>query len=272
VEFYDKLQKLSAGYLLPLMPFDTVKLSFNFKGLCPPGLGTLHYAKIGAALMEVLPRILPASILDVHSAITTVGFEFNNGYDLLWQVLELAVPGFDPTALILPPIWHRDSNVFKFCQAFLLYFCLQAKKNNYYDACMRTSIFLRAISTSEYANVVTLLQTQVDSYRNPDDDGFLPHHLRLNGTATLINNNAKARVRDFATPRIHRVDDADTNWDALVDEEEHPFCHVQGYTPHALCLEQGRDSRDHDCISNRGRPRMDRRVSTGLRDRGHTDA
>ena len=30
VDFYDKLQKLSTGYLLPLMPFDLIKLSFNF--------------------------------------------------------------------------------------------------------------------------------------------------------------------------------------------------------------------------------------------------
>jgi hypothetical protein len=271
VEFYDKLQKLSVRYLLPLMPFDTVKLSFNFEGLCPPRLGMLCYAKIGVALMEVLPCILPASILDVHSAITTVGFKSNNGYDLLWRVLELVVPGFNPTAPILPPIWHRDSNVFEFCQAHLLYFCLLAKKNNYYDAHMHTSIFLRAISTSEYADVVTLLQTQVDLYRNPDDKGFLPHHLWLNGNATLINNNAKARIWDFATPRIHQVDGADTDWEAL-DEEEHPFCHVQGYTPRALFLEQGRDSRDRDRGSNRGRPRMDRRVSTGLRDCGHTNA
>jgi hypothetical protein len=115
---------------------------------------------------------------------------------------------------------------------------------------MRTSIFLWAISTSDYADVVTLLKTQVDSYRSPDDDGFLPHHLWwLNGIATLINNNAKACVWDFATPRIHQVDGANTNWDVL-DEEEHPFCHVQDYTPCALCLEQGWDmfnqGRDQD--------------------------
>jgi hypothetical protein len=271
VEFYDKLQKLSAGYLLPLMPFDTVKIPFNFEGLCPPGLGTLCYAEIGVALMEVLPRILSASILDVHSAITTIDFKSNNGYDLLWRVLELAVPGFDPTAPILPPIWHQDSNVFEFCQAHLHYFCLQAKKNNCYDVRMCTSIFLRAISTSKYANIVTLLQIQFNLYHNPDENGFLPHHLWLNSIATLINNNAKARIRDFATPCIHRVDGADINWDAL-DEEEHPFCHVQGYTPRALCLEQDRDSRDRDRGSNQGCPRMDRRVSTGLRDPGHTYA
>jgi hypothetical protein len=270
VKFYDKLQKLSVGYLLLLMPFDSVKLSFNFEGLCPPGLGTLHYAKIASALMEVLPCLIPTTIPDVHSALTTVGFESNNGYDLLWQLLELAVPSFDPTAPIIPPVWHWDSNVFEFFQAHLLYFRLQAKKNNYFDARMQTTIFLRAISTSEYADdIVTLLQTKIDLFRNPDDDGYLPHHLWLNGIAPLINNNAKASVRDFASPCIHHVDGVDNDWDCF-DEVEQPFCHVQGYTPRALCLEQGRDGKEQgrDCVRgfNWGRRNSAQQGFSGSRD------
>jgi hypothetical protein len=81
VEFYDKLQRLSD--LLLLMPFDTIKLLFNFKGLCPLGLGTLCHTEIALALMEVLTRLLPTTIPDVHSTLTTVGSESNNGFDLL---------------------------------------------------------------------------------------------------------------------------------------------------------------------------------------------
>jgi hypothetical protein len=118
VDFYNKLQKLSAGYLLPLMPFNLIKLSFNFEGLCPPGLGTLCYAEIRTALMEVLPRLLPTTNTDVQSAIVAAGFESNNGFDLLWRILELAVPGFDPaTVPILPLVWHQDSNVLEFHQS-----------------------------------------------------------------------------------------------------------------------------------------------------------
>jgi hypothetical protein len=122
VDFYDRLQKLLAGYLLPLMPFNSIKLSFNFEGLCSPRLGTLCYVKIGTALMEVLPRLLPMTDADVQSAIAAVSFKSNNGFDLLWQILELAVPGFDPTVPILTPVWHRDSNVLEFHQSYLLYF------------------------------------------------------------------------------------------------------------------------------------------------------
>ncbi len=275
VDFYDRLQKLSSGYLLPLMPFDTIKLSFNFEGLCPPGLGMMRYAEVGSALMEILPRLLPATTSDVRSAIASVGFESNNGYEFFWRILELMVPGFDPMVPILPPTWHRDSDVFDFCHAYLLYFRLQAKKNNYFDAPTHTSIFLCAIAFSDYVDIVTLLQAQVNAYHNPDDDGYLPHHLRLSGIATLINFNAKAHVRDFASPHIHRAVSMGDDWDA-VNEEELPYCHVQGYSPHDLHLEQGRGradqghDRDCDCGLNKGRHELDQCHGFGLRDRGHS--
>ncbi len=95
-----------------------------------------------------------------------------------------------------------------------------------------------------------------NSHRSADDDGHIPHHLRLSRLATMIHNNAKARVRDFAAPRIHKLDGMDSVWD-LVDNDELPFCHVQGYEPRVLRLEQGRD---------RGRGReFDRGESPSLR-------
>ena len=43
VDFYDKFQELSHAFLIPLMPFDAVRLENNFKGLFVPGLGTERY-------------------------------------------------------------------------------------------------------------------------------------------------------------------------------------------------------------------------------------
>ena len=265
------------------MPFDAIKLSFNFEGLCPPGLGTLRYGEIGTAMMDILPRLLPTSIPEINSAIATVGSESNNGYNLFWRVLEMTIPGFDPKVPILPPTWCRDSELFDFCQANLLYFRLQSKKNNHFDACTRSCIFLRAISQSDYADIATLLQAQLDSFRKVDDDGYVPHHLRLSGLTTMLHNNATARVRDFATPRINKLGGSDSIWD-LVDDDELPFCHVQGYEPRVLRLEQGRDrglfqwgqgrdfrhSRDADCRAApppRGRDH-DRREGLSFRDLG----
>jgi len=91
VDFYDKLHKTSALFLLPLMLFDAINLNTGFEGLCPPGLGLQRYAEIAGVLMEVLPRLLPTSDSQVTSLVTVVQAESNNGFDLLWRILELAV-------------------------------------------------------------------------------------------------------------------------------------------------------------------------------------
>jgi hypothetical protein len=83
VKFYDGLQKISMRYLLPLMPFDSIRLAFGFEGLCPPGLGTVCYSAIASAWMDVLPCLLPVKEFEVESTVFTVSIESNNGFDLL---------------------------------------------------------------------------------------------------------------------------------------------------------------------------------------------
>jgi hypothetical protein len=76
VKFYDGLQKISMRYLLPLMPFDSISLSFGYEGLCPPGFGTTRYSAIASAWMDVLPRLLPLKDSEVESAIFSVWCRF----------------------------------------------------------------------------------------------------------------------------------------------------------------------------------------------------
>jgi len=114
------------------MLFDAINLNMGFEGLCPLGLGLPRYAEIAGVLMEVLPRLLPDLDSQVTSLVTVVRAESNNGFDLLWRILELAVPGFDPSLQITAPVW-RDDDVFDFCLSFVLYFRLQAKKGLVHD-------------------------------------------------------------------------------------------------------------------------------------------
>ena len=94
VTFYDGLQKISMRYLLPLMSFDSIRLAFGYEGLCPPGLGTACYSAVASAWINVVPRLLPMKEPLVESATFSVSVQSNNGFDLLWRTLELAVPGF----------------------------------------------------------------------------------------------------------------------------------------------------------------------------------
>ena len=130
VEIYDKLQNLSTGYLLPLMTFDAIKLSFSFEGICLPGLGTHRYAEVCSAIMDILPLLLLTTSSKITSAIATVGFESNNGYDLLWRILDFTVPGFDPTVPILPPTWYRDPTCSTFAKLISCTFACKPRRIN----------------------------------------------------------------------------------------------------------------------------------------------
>jgi len=157
--------------------------------------------------MELLPWLIPVTLSpQVSATLAAVRYESNNGYDYLWRVLELAVPGFDPTVSITIPSWDTADDIFHFAQAYLLYFRLQAKVNFHYDDRTRSGIFLRAVQFSDYADTVTTLQSHVNSFRDEYEDGYLPPHLRLHGLATSINQNAQARLRDIANPRMRRLD------------------------------------------------------------------
>jgi hypothetical protein len=158
------------------MPFDAICLEFNFEGLFIPGLGIDRYAECASALMEILPRLLPTLYSEVLAKVSSVWVESKNGYDLLWRILELTVAGFDLTLPLEQPRWTRDMDLLEFGCRHELYFRLQAKRKVYFSSRHRTGIFLRAVASSEYADIVTNIQSNIDAYRNPDDDNFLPQH------------------------------------------------------------------------------------------------
>jgi hypothetical protein len=83
VAFYEGLQRVLGVYLIPLMPFDAISLANNYEGLFPPGLGTDAYAKCGTAILELLPRLLPMSNIEVQAKLSAVLNTSHNGYDLM---------------------------------------------------------------------------------------------------------------------------------------------------------------------------------------------
>ncbi len=83
--------------------------------------------------MEVFPRLLPD-----HNRVSTVVSatcaENGNGFSLLWEVMALAVPGFDPTLHDLALVWEDFLVILDFAHAHILYFRLQAKVGLYYNS------------------------------------------------------------------------------------------------------------------------------------------
>jgi hypothetical protein len=203
VEFYDAFQKTALIYLLPVMPFDCICIKMGFEALCPPGLGIPRYAMISRVLMELLPRLLPRSDTQVSSLINMVRMDSGNGYDLLWRVMALSVPGFDPTLQVKIPAWD-DDDIFDFALSFLLYFRLQAKKGVVQDDRTHSISFLTAVTEPAYADAITTLITCITNYTSGLDDGYLPLNLCIMGLASQLHTNARTRAH-AVIPRVRRT-------------------------------------------------------------------
>ena len=245
VEFYDNFHKTALIYLLPVVPFDCVSIKMGFEALCPPGLGLPKYAAIARVLMELLPRLFPRSDTQVSLIVNMVRMETENGYDLLWRVLALAVPGFDPTIQVKIPVW-LDEDIFEFALSFLLYFRLQAKKGVVQDDRTHSISFLNAINEPTYADAITTLYTCVTNYNSGPDDGYLPVNLCIMGLATQLNANARTRAQ-AVIPRVHRtLGDVSGARDTRIAIQDSPrvarLADDRG-PPHARCGGGGYDDR-----------------------------
>ncbi len=207
------------------MPFDAIYIPFGFEGLCPPGLGTSHYVEVSTALTELLPHLLPVnSIPRVIASVAAVTMESNSGYNLLFRIMVLSVLSVDPTLPLLAPLWTSSTKLFEFCRSRHFYFSLQEKKGIFYDDRTKSGIFLRAIGLSEYADVVTMLQSHINLFCGDFDDSLLPYHLCIDGLTEAINNHSIAHLGDVGFPWVHHttVDDAQA---------------IQGYSPLASCID-----------------------------------
>jgi hypothetical protein len=210
VEWYDALQKTLMIYLVPITPFDCVMIKMGYEALCIPGTGLTRYPIAARVLLELLPRLLPKTDEEVSSIINMVRMESNNGYDLLWRILELTVPGFNPTFPVKIPTW-TDDGIFDFAHAFQLYYRLLAKKGDFHDNKTRSTTFLQAITDYAYADLITTLVTCINNYFCVDDDGYLPGPLCIMGLAHQLNKSAKLRAK-LVLPRAHRLTGESPAW------------------------------------------------------------
>jgi hypothetical protein len=176
VKFYDIFQKTSAIYLLPVMPFNCISIKMGFEALCPPGLGLSWYESIAQVLMELLPRLFLRTDMQVTSLVNIVCMELGDGYDLLWHILGLSVPGFNPFIPVKIPYWH-DKDILDFALAFILYYQLQAKKGITQVDCTHIMTFMNAIHEPAYADAITTLLLCINNFLSTHGDRYLPANL-----------------------------------------------------------------------------------------------
>jgi hypothetical protein len=214
------------------MPFYASSIKLGFEGFCPPGIGIHRYADVATALMDILPRVMPEQISRLGKLIVVIQADSNNGYYLMWRVMALGAPGFDPTLHVASLVWEDYLDIFNFCRAHILYFCLQAKQELYYNERTHSTTFLCMVQQTEYMEVMTTLQTNIDLFQVMDP-GYLPPRLCMMELADRIDKSAKARVHQYDRPWAHRIQGG-KDWHDMSQLLEPQ---IQGYSPVALCMD-----------------------------------
>jgi hypothetical protein len=126
VDFYDRLHDVGLAHLLPTTNFDSIVLHLGHVGLYPPGLGNIKFRVSSKGMLELIPFLIPPTLSNnVNAAISAVKSTSKNGYEMLWHILRLFVPGFDGTISANIPSWTDDTDIFDFSKDFILYFRLQ---------------------------------------------------------------------------------------------------------------------------------------------------
>jgi hypothetical protein len=152
----------------------------------------------------------------------------------MWRIMALGVPGFCPTLHVATLVWADYLDIFNFCHAHILHFCLQAKQGLYYNERMRSTTFLCTVQQIEYVEVVMTLQTNMDSFQDMDP-GDLPPHLCMMELADWIDKSAKARVHQYDRLQAHRIQGG-KEWHDMSPLLEPQ---IQGYSLVATCILQG---------------------------------
>ena len=125
VGFYEALQTQAKHVLNAITPFDAVVPAFGFEGLCVCGMGPRKYEDMAVCLFKFLPHLLPMETQqEVASVVRTVRDRSQNGFDLLFSVMRLGVPGINETLIATVPTYHRGDDIFAHVQTHTLFFLL----------------------------------------------------------------------------------------------------------------------------------------------------
>ena len=108
-DFYSMLTSQLPNMNVAIVPFGEITLKLGKQGLCPPGLGTSMYLEMSRALYNCLRAgIIPTGAMRINSVARMVGDNSGNGYELLWNLLVLTLPVFDPMVRAHFPLWEEQ--------------------------------------------------------------------------------------------------------------------------------------------------------------------
>ena len=220
-----------------LTPFDAIQFQRGCMGLCIPGLGTDRYEDMASALCTVLSITLEDAPPGVKMMMRSVE-RHRDGYDIMWRLLGMFVPGFDATKTNDRPLWSDSKgDAIDFADAYHLFFRLSSKANHNHTPRVQSKLYLEGITDPILQSIVNPLLIAVDTaepYLGCPTD--LPPSLLIPELAltimkrTTVDTCTTAELPHYyGASRIATIQPSPSSPTNIYSSETDQIGHIQGY-------------------------------------------
>ena len=202
------------------------------------------------ALFEFLEGVIPLDTDDMALWIKVQKNDNADGYQLIYKIFQLYMPGFNRTIILDHPLYHATDTVAGFAGAILSHFRIKAKTGDRTTQKTMSLLFLQNIAHPNVTNSIPIWIERVNNHVSSDefgDDGSLPYDLQIPSLALDLSKMVKATAKAMETNattgrRVNGLimnDDMDTRLahvesylTNLSTQATSPpiVCHIQGFT------------------------------------------
>jgi hypothetical protein len=145
-----------------LLPFDAIKINYQYVGLCIPGVGEKKFMEMGKILYRVFSKTLPHEFDVVKQAFQNNSCRVKNGYRLLWDVMTTSLPAFCSYVKFQEPTWPPSRDVTTHAKRWILFFRFMSKTYSGYSNDTEQSLhFLRTIPEPALLSQVKSLEVSI---------------------------------------------------------------------------------------------------------------
>jgi hypothetical protein len=177
-----------------LLPFDAIKIQYQYVGLCLPGVGERKLMDMGK---------MPHEFDVVRQAFQNNSCRVKHGYRLLWDLMITALPAFCTYVKFPEPTWAVTRDVTTHAKRWTLFFRFMSKSYQGYSSDTEQSLlFLRTIQEPALLRRVKSLEVNILNENEmvaPQRRGHapLPAHLCIDALAKTLALTVQPLVNDL---------------------------------------------------------------------------
>jgi hypothetical protein len=186
-----------------LLPFDAIKIQYQYVKLCIPGVGEKKFMEMGKILYRVFTKTMPQEFNAIKQAFQNNSCRVKNGYRLLWDVMTTSLPAFCTYVKLPEPSWIQSRDMITHAKRWILFFRFMGKSHEGYSSDTERSLhFLRSIQEPALLSQVKSLEVSVLNVNEQVIPRFrgraqLPAHLCIDAISKTLALTVQPLLNDL---------------------------------------------------------------------------